>query len=255
MKPIFCLLLAFLLISCSKKEQEIKQQQLSNGCFYNVSALTTIGDIFSSSGNTQIDRAVESDFVVLLQTFGLKVKLYYINEYNTPNAFFDRNAKGFDYPDGSIFMGIKLMNTKLLNSPDGGGGGVPFIIAHEIGHAKANKMGWQFRSPYSRTVKKDELFADFVAGTYLYDRPLFIYSNVNAAIQSFFNDGDNDFTSPMHHGTGQERVNALLAGRDYAIRYRNNTLDLAAYKKYADASGTIDLLYAGARTYLDTIWD
>lgn len=244
-KKLIFLFFLILLSSCRKDDLLNNNENINKGCFLYANGNNNIvQQISTTSGNSQLDNAILGDFNTVVNTFGLNGSvLYYFNDGSSPNAYFNTQNK-------NIYLGLNLLNSRLANQ-NGDGGSIPFIIAHELGHAKMYKMNWNFS--YGNTMKKNELFADFVSGTYLYDRPNFTQTNIQTTIQDFLKMGDYEFNSPYHHGTPQERVNALLAGYQHAYQYRTSTMPLAQYEKYRDSNGNLDFLYAAARTFLDNI--
>jgi hypothetical protein len=87
-----------------------------------------------------------------------------------------------------------------------GGYAVAGIMAHEFAHIL------QFDKESELSGKARELHADFMAGYYLGKKSYFAPTNVRAFAVSLFEKGDYAFRSPSHHGTPQERVNAMVAG-------------------------------------------
>ncbi len=101
------------------------------------------------------------------------------------------------------------------------------VAAHETAHIL------QFEDPYfdfalsDATVRRSELEADAFAGACLaflvnggrkIDRGVLEKrrASVQAAFQLVFKLGDNAFNNPNHHGTGQERLDAMDAGYSFS---------------------------------------
>lgn len=219
----------------------------SQGCFLNQSDRNQIGDPYYSSGNAQLDQAIAEESRIAQSFFMLNCKVFYFednppNAYFSPYYYFDQN-----YPDGSIVFGKNLLQYQLrFFNKKGEGGAIPFIFAHELGHAKANNMRWSFGSN-----KKNELFADFCAGMYLYSKIAqqgFEIDKENIK-RAFYEMGDFLFGDPRHHGTPEERVNALIAGYYY---WEN-------FKKEFPVGGTVELynqrLYNAATRHLSSVND
>lgn len=138
---------------------------------------------------------------------------------------------------------------------------LPFLIAHEAGHAKAKKMGWFFKT--GQTVKKDELFADFCAGMYSILQRKIVNSNsdtryygafdIEPILDLFKSLGDWEFNNPEHHGTPEERKIAIIEGYNFMSNYifnyqrNNNTNEIPLVSD-------IDLLQAVSRM-LDELSD
>jgi predicted metalloprotease len=89
---------------------------------------------------------------------------------------------------------------------------VGYVIAHEYAHNIQQEDG--VPAP-RRSVLPLELNADCLAGTYArwdYERGGLDAAGVNEALDAALAVGDFQFLSPQHHGTPQERRNAVLAG-------------------------------------------
>lgn len=224
----------------STKTYSSESLSKNGGCLLASSQGTTdLGEIFNSSGNPQIDNNVFQDLELISRIYGLKSTLYYLKEKNEPNAYCE--------PNGIVYLGLKLINFSLQKN---NGAAIPFILAHELGHAKMFKMKYQFNSG-----KKEELFADFIAGTYLYVKSNISRSDFEHSIKEFFDIGDFAFNSPSHHGTPQERVDAFIAGYEWQLRFQTRTLDIKLYEKYRKPNQPLDLIYSAAMYFLDTVQD
>jgi hypothetical protein len=79
------------------------------------------------------------------------------------------------------------------------------------------------------TARRSELHADFFAGYYLGLKRLIGPMDVKAFTDSIYLKGDNNFTSPQHHGTGAERLRTVIAG------YKLGLHGAIPVKKVADA--------------------
>ncbi|MBI5104628.1 MAG: neutral zinc metallopeptidase [Solirubrobacterales bacterium] len=91
---------------------------------------------------------------------------------------------------------------------------VAYVLAHEYAHNLQNELG-VFDNSVSPTARPYELQADCLAGTWAYSvyaeghlRDGDIEEAANAALAV----GDFDVGNAQHHGTPQERRDALLAG-------------------------------------------
>jgi predicted metalloprotease len=86
-------------------------------------------------------------------------------------------------------------------------------MAHEYAHIVDYKYGVL----NNVGSKKTELFADYLAGFYMYHRVANgILTDVSQCLNSFESLGDTDFGSETHHGTPQERRSALFSGYNRA---------------------------------------
>jgi hypothetical protein len=115
--------------------------------------------------------------------------------------------------DGTVLFGQGLLK-QLLNSPESPDACIAAVCAHEFGHVLQNKhdlMGKLMEG--QATVKRVELQADFFSGYFAgvrkLERPSFPAA-VFAVTQFSF--GDNMVNDPGHHGTKEERAQAIVAG-------------------------------------------
>jgi hypothetical protein len=166
------------------------------------------------SGNTALDQNLSNEYFKLVNCFGVMPMSYYIYEHGQPNAFASPNMSDARYPDGTMVLGLKLIQEECSPSRSGTCVSVAVVMAHEFAHIL------DFKYKYvKRGGKIPELFADYMAGVYLHTRELtFSYTDIAEAAQSIFGKGDYDFNNPLHHGTPQERMNALLAGYNFSKR-------------------------------------
>jgi hypothetical protein len=133
--------------------------------------------------------------------------------YDGDNALSTKTRYSPNGPDGTIAFGFQLFNREMARDPTGAS--ISIIIAHEFGHIAQFKFGG-FRN---MSNKRKELFADYVAGVYLRTRGGLNIQSVFSCFQSM---GDTDFGSADHHGTAQERTDALAQGFSDAITHAGN---------------------------------
>jgi hypothetical protein len=164
------------------------------------------------SGNPNLDYFLTNEYNKLVFCFGVKPNSFYIIEDGYPNAYASSTISNNSLPDGTIVLGLKLTNQECSSSQSGTCVAMAVIMAHEFAHILDFKNNF-----VSVQGKKKELFADYMAGVYLHTRELtFAYTDIREAAFSIFSKGDTDFNSPQHHGTPQERMNALLAGYEFS---------------------------------------
>jgi hypothetical protein len=160
-------------------------------------------NLLTYSGNQELDAASQREGLELIRKFGVSPRGFFFNDEGAPNAYATNRAENSAGPDGTVVLGLTLVNAELRR--DGGAGlAVPAIMAHEFAHIVQYKRN----SPLSTKLK--ELQADYLAGWYLGNR--FIYTNVGPAFQAFFGMGDYKFNDPNHHGTPAQRLSAIKAG-------------------------------------------
>jgi predicted metalloprotease len=89
---------------------------------------------------------------------------------------------------------------------------VAYVVAHEYGHNVQQETG--VLDGHARALPT-ELNADCLAGTWAkweYGKGKLAQSDIQAALDAALAVGDFDYLNPQHHGTPQERHDALLTG-------------------------------------------
>jgi hypothetical protein len=201
MKNLFLLILFCLLIINKSFSQSIlscaNQSALANG-------LT----LYQSSGSQEIDRATNEELQFLAKSFLVTPAFFYYDDSNGMNAFStSERLNNSNSEFGTVCFGLHLIQQQISLSY--GGTNVPIILAHEFAHTVAARYGLNL------PTKQNELFADYLAGGYMFYRNKnFKVTDLMAAFQSFYNMGDNDFTNPNHHGTAASRSTCLKQGYD-----------------------------------------
>lgn len=204
MKKTLFILVASLIFSTKVSAQ---------GCYFGNSTLPTI-NLRSSSGNQQFDAINQREYQLLVNIFNVHPNFFYLLDQGAPNAYATPEISNPNFPDGTVMLGFSLVQNECLNSPSGTCSSVPIILAHEFGHII------DFKYHTGLTGKYKELFADYIAGSYLYHRASTIGSiNIQEVANSFFNKGSYDFNNPNFHGTPQQRFSCLNAGYLLAQQY------------------------------------
>lgn len=170
-------------------------------CFIN--GMGSLGQLYKTTGNAQLDHKFNFTKGELERLFGLRsVDLYIYQDGASPNAFATHCQKA--YCDGMVAFGYNMLVSRLWEM-NKGEYAVAGIMAHEFAHVLQLKKGCTLRG------KHRELHADFLAGYYFGKN-----TGLGAGLRNFANDlfslGDYAFWSEQHHGTPEERVNAMLAG-------------------------------------------
>ena len=176
-----------------------------------------------SSGNISLDQAISLEYVGIERFYAFSIPAYYFNDSNSPNAYASQTSR-------EIYLGVNLVAMQCTSGA-AGCNSIPFILAHEYGHQNAYRNNYSFS-----IVKWGELYADFMAGAYLYARTYNNSSfNAYSIALSFANLGDYNFYDPNSHGTPQERYNAVNNGYTYAQQASNfgaswlSTTQISAY--------------------------
>jgi hypothetical protein len=176
--------------------------QSSEGCWLSASSAGNI-ELLSLSGNAELDNAHQREGLALIGKFGVTPRGFFFDDHGAPNAYATSKVTNSLGPDGTVVFGLTLLDSELKR--DGGYGlAVPAIMAHEFAHIV------QFKRKSTLSTKEQELQADYLAGWYLGNR--WIYTDVRAAFEAFFQMGDYQFNSPNHHGTPKQRLAAIQAG-------------------------------------------
>jgi hypothetical protein len=189
----------------------ISQKNKQIGCYALAGGkLPDPSKTFLSSGNFQIDQVTAKELNFISSCFLTRPGFYFYDEGNGKNAFATKSAYLNGFPDGTIFFGKTLFNSEYIKSL--GGTTIPIIIAHEFGHIVDFKFG-----ALNSTGMKRELFADFLAGAYMSVRTRsgFANTDIYACFSSFEELGDTNFGDPDHHGTPEQREDALSSGFYY----------------------------------------
>lgn len=211
MKKIIWVIIAGIFIQAYTQTIKFK------GCTLLNAGSGTVGQVVSLKNTcnvSDIDRAFREEMNFMRAKFTLNPSFYYFDDSKGMNAFFTPETEDENKPDGTICFGIGLLQREFPKSS--GGTAIPIIVAHEMGHCTDNK----YNAVSERSGKTKELFADFIAGSYMYIRSFWKGTDINACLRTFYSLGDTNFGNPDHHGTPQERFNALLAGY-YAARNAN----------------------------------
>jgi predicted metalloprotease len=91
---------------------------------------------------------------------------------------------------------------------------VAYVLAHEYGHNLQQELG-TFDNGVGRSARPYELQADCMAGTWafsVYEEGLLEPGDLAEATNAALAVGDFDFGNAQHHGTPEERRDALLLG-------------------------------------------
>jgi hypothetical protein len=167
----------------------------------------------NGSGNKDFDRALAVTLTKLSDSFGILPGFAFFHEGSEgANAFASRSRR-LGRADGSVVFGKILLNL-LMRSRDNPELRVAAVCAHEFAHIMQFKLNLHDRLVGAdRHVKRAELHADFMTGYFAgirkKERPDFPAA-VFALTQ--FTYGDTNYNEPDHHGTPDERGQAVVGG-------------------------------------------
>lgn len=177
------------------------------GCAATDEQALSLGETKSTSGNAKFDQALIAELKSVDKTFIINPGYRYLIDGNKPNAY--ATAKRLvANTKGTILIGLGLVGDEI--AVDDGGAAVAGIVGHEAAHI------YQFDNQLLGKLKAatavfKELHADFLAGWYFYSTGRQKRS-IEAFRKSLFAKGDFQFNDPNHHGTPDQRVDAMLAG-------------------------------------------
>jgi hypothetical protein len=176
----------------------------------------------NGSGNKDFDRALAVTLSKLTDVFGVLPGFAFYDEgTESPNACACESRRlGRD--DGSVAFSLGLLR-ELMQSPDNPELAVASVCAHEFGHILQNKLGLRDRLiGRDRLITKLELHADYLAGYFAGIRKK-ERSDFPAAVFALTQYKHGDFSNhPEHHGTPDERAQAVVAGFEAAFRRRES---------------------------------
>jgi hypothetical protein len=196
-------------------------------------------DISENSGDVQVDEYVKREVYALRNFFLINPSFFFTTEESpqAKNAFATPEVELEQCPSGTVVFGRYLIQAE--NSLNRGNTTVPIIIAHEFGHI----LDFNKNATPRPGIRK-ELFADFMAGCYLFYRSMHLPTDPNSALKAFFEMGDySEYNNPNHHGRPEQRVEAILAGYNWLRsitspgKYISPDSAIIAAKSYLDDQG------------------
>jgi hypothetical protein len=190
------------------------------------SNFTGTDPIIDKSGDAAFDLALAQTLTRISQIFSVLPGFAYFDDSAAPNAYASPENR-MSKTDGTVLFGTTLLQ-QVRAVPESPEVAIVCVCAHEFGHIHQFKKGLRQRLLKGQsTVKRLELHADFVAGVFAgirkKEKPGFPAAVFAATMHRF---GDTSFSSPTHHGTADERANALVEGYN-AIKIQNMTFDEA----------------------------
>jgi hypothetical protein len=202
-----CASVLIVLLSIGAKETE------NSTCYFSATDALKDGSLVKKTPNDSVNNSMVEERRLLLHAFNLFPAFFFIAGRGSTNAYATREIIE-DKADGTVAFGVALIQSEV----QAGGGkentvSIPAIMGHEYAHLL------QFRSGTAIGGVSAELQADYLAGWYLANRikgGQLSRSGLRSAIKSFYEKGDYDFNSPLHHGTPEQRAAAVQAGYDNA---------------------------------------
>lgn len=182
--------------------------------------------LFPKSGDRLFDLALAITLDQMVDMFGVYPIFTFFDDGGQPNALAARPIPGSNERDGVVYVGSSILSN-YLGRREHADVAIAAIVAHEFSHIKVFKHGVEPRVLRGQpTVKRAELLADFLAGYYggrkkleRASYPAVIYAKTLHEL------GDFVFTDRNHHGTPQERADAVGNGYHVAYRQRRSMAD------------------------------
>jgi len=183
--------------------------------------------VISRSGNKDFDYAAAHTLSKLADLFGILPGFAFFNKGHSGNAFACPSIILHQtHPDGAVLFGRDLL-FDVMSYDEGPDTAFSTICAHEFAHILQFKLGLIGRLNRGQpTVKRSELHADFLAGFFAGMRKL-EKPSFKAAVyaETLHKLGDYAFESPEHHGTPEERADAIVHGFKTAYEGKHNIAD------------------------------
>jgi hypothetical protein len=186
-------------------------------------------ELVHTSGDRDFDRALAHTLARISDLYQVLPGFAFFDDSDGLNAYATTQVR-LQRADGTVIFGQGLLK-RLMRTPEAPDACIAAVCAHEFGHILQYKLGIADKLKAGQpTVKRVELNADFFAGYFAgvrkKERATFPAA-VFAMTQYTF--GDNMVNAPDHHGTRDERAQAVIAG--FEASYRNNlNLNDAIYR-------------------------
>jgi len=192
------------LFACDNSEILAPTNNIVNqnaGCLLGTDT-SIIGSATISSGERITDTYINSEFNHISNFFGFRPVKFFYNDYPDLNGYVNKNQL-------KIYLGLGLIR-RGCSSPTADCYHIPYVIAHQFGHCYALTAGRTFR-----TTVNQELFADFMAGAYLYYSTRAFSFNTGTIAIDYTSTGKNDFVNTTYHGELPDRNFAISKGFSY----------------------------------------
>ncbi len=182
-------------------------------------------EIIASTGNREFDYALAQTLSRLTDTFNVLPGFAYYDDHDGENAYATQVRK-LARADGSVLYGKRFFLSHM-QKPEHPEVVVATLCAHEFAHILQFKHKLFRRlDAGQRTTKRSELHADFLAG-YFSGRRKLEKPDFPAAIfaTTLHELGDDNVDDEDHHGTSDERANAVVRGFKVGHDERHNLSD------------------------------
>lgn len=177
------------------------------------------------SGDKDFDRALAETLAKISDCLNVSPEFAYYDDYDGPNAFASSEHRS-PGADGTVLFGQRFLK-QLMSGHENPEVAVAGVCAHEFGHILQYKLHLdnQLRER-QLTVKRVELNADFFAGYFAGVRKRQLPAFPAAVVaMTQYNSGDDMLKNPKHHGTPDERGEAIVKGYQTAYVDQKSLLD------------------------------
>lgn len=210
-------------------------------------------NLYKTTGDYALDQKFNSEQISLQAFFNVDVDLFMIDDAKSPTAWANcDHPGGSKHYDGIVAFGFNMLKYQLWGNK--GEVAVAGVLAHEFAHVYQCVVN----TPFNRSNHRRELQADFLAGYYLASKDYISAERMKEFARSLAEAGGDDYTSPKHHGTSEQRVSIMYEGYNskhltlyQAYKKSIEILNTAGYKKGGSPSLSADQRSSGqtARVY------
>jgi hypothetical protein len=192
-------------------------QTSANGCFVSAASFADFENTFhvqETTGLSFLDANITHEANLMEEVFGVKPGLSFFVEPPTMggNAFATSDRYFSPDHDGTVLMGMRLMQSEMDSVDGNGQHRITCVLAHEYAHI------YQIKKSHLRAMPQTwrELHADFLAGWYLGYRSVEGLQIGSKTSDALLEKGDYAFNDPNHHGTPDQRLIMTLEGWRFA---------------------------------------
>jgi hypothetical protein len=173
-------------------------------------------DRHEGSGDARFDQALGIMLADLAGRFQARPGFGFYDDNGNRNALALKESQ-LPGSQGTVLFGREMLATVLRDNAHGDMF-VMGICAHEFGHIVQFFSAYHTRLTGAHsTVKLVELHADFLSGYYIGLRNVEYSSRELVSLGHAWKTlGDSDYTNINHHGTAEERLQAIEAGFTFA---------------------------------------
>lgn len=192
----------------------------SQSCFLNVD-YNSLGALTTKTSDKNLDNAILNEYDFLSYKFNVKPNLFFIFDGFQPAAYVTNQVSNPNFPDGTILLGISMLQEECNRTSPRNCTAIPLVLAHEFAHILDIKY------QTGLTGKHKELFADFLTGYYFFYRSFQFHSPFEREeTLTFYQKDEYTFNTPLFHGTPNQRQSALSAGFQLAYNYASEGIEL-----------------------------